>query len=125
MSAKPIFHSPSGEQVNWLQGAPRALTFRYAFICSKKTVWFPAVDRFVVGQKSFGAEGGLNHGLPAARTVVARVAGLHHRIARIRAFHIAAGQVIKHNVELGTEQLVTALVEMPFELGFGSPTCSG
>src|SRR5882724_7317107 len=47
--------------------------------------------------------------------MIARVTATHHRILFRGAFHVGAGQVIEQHIELGSEQLAVALLEMLFQ----------
>ncbi len=52
----------------------------------------------------------------ASSAMIAGVAAAHHRVVFRRSFRIRARQIVKQHIELGSEQLTIALLEMPLQL---------
>jgi hypothetical protein len=75
-----------------------------------------AVECFITEWETLVVYDQHDHQLLAVGPMIPRVAAANHRILFRRAFHIRAGQIVKKNVELSSEQRAIALFQMPFQL---------
>src|SRR5664280_1863893 len=62
-----------------------------------------AIERLIAERESLAVDDQRDHHLFTVRAVIARVSPAHHRVVLRRPFHVAAGQVVKQHIKLGTE----------------------